>query len=201
MKLAKRAALAVGTAIFLVTVSAKASSAASIQLLGTSTSSGDTTFTYEIEYTKSNSSGNQENIGSGSTWDFLDTLVGGTTVDLVASSATVTTTSASVSTGNDPFGTVNNDLSGVVNSGALEFTIVALTGDYQLAAAYYSITEKYNGVTTTFTGTVDVPVVPGTDDYSQDPGVPEPLPVGGSFVAIGLGWWMKRRQAAAQKIG
>lgn len=202
MKLAKKAGIAVGTAIFFLTVTAKASSAATIVLLNTSSdSSGDVTFTYGIDYSVANAKNNQEDIGTGSTWTFLNS-VGGSAVSLDATSATVITGSASVTKTNNPFGTVTSNASGVYNSTqpAIEFTIVAPTG-YQEVLAHYSISEMYNGVSTPFTGTVYVPIVPGTDDGTNDPSVPEPLPVGGSFVAFGLGWWIKRRQAAAQKIG
>ncbi len=201
MKLAKKAGIAVGTAIFFLTVSAKASSAATIVLLNKSTpdSSGDVTFTYGIDYSSANESSNLEDIGTGSTWTFLNS-VGGSPVSLDATSATVITGSASVTTTNNPFGTVTSDVSGVVNSTqpAIEFTIVAPAG-YQEVLADYSINEMYNGnlINPPFTGTV---YVPGTDDGTNDTSVPEPLPVGGSFVAFGFGWWMKRRQAAAQKI-
>jgi len=203
MKLAKKAGIAVGTAIFFLTVTAKASSAATIVLLDTSTSSDETTFTYGIDYSQANAKNNQEDIGADSTWTFLKS-VGGSPVSLDATSATVTTGNASVAISNNPFGTVTSSVSGVVNSSqpGIEFTIVAPAG-YQEVLADYSISELYNGnlINPPFTGTVYVPIVPGTDDGTNDTSVPEPLPVGGSFVAFGFGWWMKRRQAAAQKIG
>ncbi|RCJ40189.1 hypothetical protein A6770_10600 [Nostoc minutum NIES-26] len=88
----------------------------------------------------------------------------------------------------DPFSFVKNDISTDIFSSPLETT----------GQGTYSTTVVAGDVFSFRVTTVDNRLGRGNVTISNfNAPVPEPLTIGGSVVALGFGWWLKRRQTAS----
>lgn len=177
MKLAKNLGIATASfALSLAAVSAQSAQAATVQFVGTS---GSNTFNFGLALDNTN-----EVLGAGSSFQVF-------TPGTVTSSSVANPSSLFALGTNKIFNTLSVTAFQTAtpvtsaNVGDFGFTLVSPSNISQGFDALFNITPA------------DSPAPTGPSVITTQ-NVPEPLTMGGSALALGMGWWMKRKKANLQ---
>ncbi|MBW4612545.1 MAG: PEP-CTERM sorting domain-containing protein [Desmonostoc vinosum HA7617-LM4] len=183
MKLATNLGIATaGVALCFAAVS-KPAQAASVVFQGQSGNRYD----YAIEFDSANLPGDFERLRTGSLWylEGLFGVTGATVANPSRASVLGTTTESAV------FQNINFAANGKVDTLAPTLYFSIFSSATKTALVDWSLIRRNPGTfserLTEFSGQV------------LGPAVPEPFTIGGSAIALGFGFWMKRKQAASQK--
>ncbi|MBD2387335.1 PEP-CTERM sorting domain-containing protein [Cylindrospermum sp. FACHB-282] len=178
MKLAKNLGFATATfALSLAAVSAQSAQAASIKYVG---SSGSNTYNFSVALDNAN-----EVLGAGSSWQVY--TQGGAV------------TGSSVADTNSLFALGTNKIFNTIYVTAFEAkTQVTSANVSNFGFSLVSESNISSNFSTLFSIRPADSSAPTSPSVITTEDVPEPFTMGGSALALGMGWWMKRKKANLQ---